>query len=282
MKNKIIFFTIFITLIFISLSPISANENDTGNFSEITNQITAFDEIKLDKDYMQESADSQIHINKSVTIDGCGHHIISNSSKEIFNLSSDSKLNFTIKNTSFYNTNRLFCNNTQGNITFLDCGLSYNNTIVYPCSDNYQANKNKTGPISNIVKKVAKLVVGKSTDMEAAKKLAAWVANNIKHETKEGIYQSAETTLVRGMGNCITTTNLFLQMCDAVGLAKKHKLSYVHTGTIVFKQRHFFALFDNICVDVDGKKSKPWANCPKGRDVTRITHYPYLPLLINY
>lgn len=283
MNKKIYFLTIFIITIFICITPLSANEDNTGNFSEINNKISTSEEIHLDRDYSQEQKDSQICINKSVTIDGCGHEIITENSMEIFNLNSSSqKINLTIKNTTFKNVNNLFNKNTTDNITFIDCSFINNKNIVYPSSDNFEANKNKTGTISKIVKKVAKLIIGGSTDLKAAKKIANWVAKNIQHEVKAGLYQSAEVTLFRGKGNCITTTNLFLQMCAAVGLAKKHKLYYVQTGRMVYGQRHFFAIVDHVCVDVDVKKSRPWANCPTNRNPTCITKYPYLPVLVSY
>ena len=139
-----------------------------------------------------------------------------------------------------------------------------------------------TGEITTPIKKLAKSIVGDSKDIVAAKKLAKWVSKNIKHETAPGFYQSPEVTLKRKIGNCCSKTDLFLQMCVAVGVNKKHKLYYVHVGTMKFHKRHFFAMIDNTVVDVDGPKN-PWGHANIGKNkVYQITEYPYLPLPRKY
>lgn len=137
--------------------------------------------------------------------------------------------------------------------------------------------------ISSKVKNLAKKIVGSSSGWEAARKLAKWVCKNIKHETAPGFYQTPYKTLTRKRGNCCSRTDLFLQMCVAVGLNKNHKLYYVHVGTMEFHHRHFFAMFDNYLVDVDSCRKSPWGHASIGsRDIYRVTPYPLLPLTRQY
>jgi len=130
---------------------------------------------------------------------------------------------------------------------------------------------------------MAKMIVGKSNDIDAAKKLAKWINKNIKHEVEAGFYQSPTETLKNRKGNCCCHAELFLQMCDAIGLTKNHRLGFIHVGTMEFQHRHFFAIFDNICVDCDCIFSNPWGHGKfSGRDVYQVTMYPLLPLKKTY
>ena len=65
--------------------------------------------------------------------------------------------------------------------------------------------------------------------------------------------------------------------------AKNKRFYYVHVGMKYFGYRHFFAMVDNLLVDVDGKITNPWGHANIGnRGVYRITPYPYLPLPREY
>lgn len=279
-KSLLITFVLFLILLIIS--PVSADENYTLSVQELNNELSYHDNITLDHDYCQ-NGEEQIIINKSLSIDGNGHHIKSNSSKKLFYLNSTKKLDIYFENITFMNVNSLFSTNNNSNIIFQDCKFIDDDNTISPFSKNLEAYKNTTGNISFLVKNLAKLIVGNSKELKAAKKLAFWVAENIKHERKAGLYQSPDETLIRGYGNCLTTTDLFLQMCEAIGLNKNHKLCYVHVGTVNFGERHFFAMIDNFCIDVDAKKSNPWGYCSMSQGpVLKIVEYPYLPLLRNY
>lgn len=282
MIEKSVLITFVLFLILLVLSPVSADENTTGTIDDLNNELSNHDNVILDHDYYQ-NGEEQIIINKSLSIDGNGRHINSNSSKELFYLNSTKELEINFKNITFKNVNSLFSTKSNSSITFQDCKSIADDNEISLYSINLEANKNTTGNVSVLVNNLAKLIVRDSKDLEAAKKLAFWVAKNIEHETKEGLYQSPDETLLRGCGNCLTTTDLFLHMCEAIGLCKKHTLCYVHTGTINFGKRHFFAMIDNFCIDVDSKKSNPWGHCiiTQGH-VLKIVEYPYLPLLRNY
>ena len=130
--------------------------------------------------------------------------------------------------------------------------------------------------------KFAKKIVGKSEGLKAAEKLANWVGKNIYQESHSGFFQSPADTLKRRRGNCCSQTDLFLQMCHAVGVTKNHKVCYVHVGTVNYKSRHFFALIDNLCIDVNSKPNHPWGHASVLRDVFTITEYPMLPLVKEY
>ena len=218
-----------------------------------------------------------------MTINGNGHSISSTSQTLKLNVKNDIILIF--KNITFKNDKiELNCENSNMKLTFADCKFKENNvkneiTIVEDISSEYY----KAGNISETVEKLAKEIVGNSTDLEAAKKLAIWVGQNIMHETAPGFYQSPDVTLNRTLGNCCSQTLLFLQMCEAVGLNNSHKLYFIHVGTSIFHQRHFFAMIDDIFVDVDARPKNPWGNAKTYNDTFfKITEYPYLPLVRNY
>ena len=142
---------------------------------------------------------------------------------------------------------------------------------------------NRRGNISEDIAKLAKKIVGKSKDLEAAKKLAKWVGTNIVHESHEGFYQNASQTLKRRCGNCCSQTELFLQMCEAIGITKNHKAYFVHVGKIQYGSRHFFAVIDNICIDVDARPKHPWGHASiYNRPIYLLTPYPILPLPAKY
>ncbi len=137
--------------------------------------------------------------------------------------------------------------------------------------------------VSEKVKRVALRIVGNSTDVEAAKKLAEWVGKYIEHEKGVGFYQTPDETLTRKIGNCCCHADLFLQMCVAVGLNETHKLYYVHVGTMEFGKRHFFAMFDDVFVDADSYRYNPWGHGSfRNRYLNTITEYPFLPLIRTY
>lgn len=142
---------------------------------------------------------------------------------------------------------------------------------------------NYSGLVSDKVKKKAKSIVGNSTGIAAAKKLAKWVGKHIKHEKREGFYQSPAKTLKRKRGNCCCQTDLFLQMCDATGVTSKYTCQYIHVGTMKYGKRHFFARVNGVDVDCDAKRKHPWGHAAyKGRTIKSRKTYPNLPIARKY
>lgn len=140
-----------------------------------------------------------------------------------------------------------------------------------------------SGVITDTVRKRAKNIVGNSKGIPAAKKIAKWIGKNIKFEKREGLYQSPATTLKRKKGNCLTQTDLFLQMCDATGVTKKYDLRYIWVGGEKYGKRHFFARINGVDVDVTSKAKNPWGHAVyKGRTIRNRTVYPKLPLTRKY
>lgn len=278
-----------IILIVISLSCVSAtdleNNSDNANFTQLNIEINETGEVlNLNKDYSYVEGDNNVTISKSINIDGNGHFINGNSSTIIFKINKDTNVFF--ENIKFIK-NDIFrfeiVNNSSLNITFVNC--QFNSKLYQPLQiSNFETDEfySYSGKISSNVKKLALKIIGNSKDIEAAKKIAKWIGKNIKHETNAGFYQTADMTLKRRLGNCASQTDLFLQMCVSVGLNKKHKLYYVHTGTMQFGKRHFFAAFDNIFVDVDARSKSPWGHASLNRKIFRITLYPLLPISKTY
>lgn len=249
--------------------------------SEINNSGSS---ITLYNDYIYNNSDDKVFLNKSVTIEGNDHSIDANNNT-IFEVTNNNNIIF--KNITFNNVNEFFMNITcvNSNITFLDCNFNFINNYTDNCV-NVTYNVPSYGftcEISSTIKNLAEAIVGQSTDLDAAKKLAKWVGRNFDHETRDGFYQTPDETLNRRIGNCCSLTDLFLQMCVAVGVDKNHKLYYVHTGTPKFGKRHFFAMIDNILVDVGSKPYNPWGHALFIDDVIYgFTEYPMLPLPRNY
>lgn len=279
----LLFFTI------LSLSYAYA-ENSTDinakNFNDLNEKVNSEYAVELDDNYIQHYSQNNLTITKSVHIDGKGHTINFNDS-DTLKVNSSEELNIVIRNTTLKNLTKIkFENNLTHNITFIDCKFdefkNYKLSADAPFTNNYSYN-HTTGEIKNIVKKIAKLIVGRSTDLAAAKKLAKWVGKNIKYERNKGFIQSPYETLLYERGNCCSQTDLFLQMCAALGINKKHKLYYVHSGSLKLGDRHFFAMIDNICIDVSKYRKNPWGHCLMVKNkIYSITKYPYLPLPREY
>ena len=268
-------FFILICLIFIFISSVSANDNNTeiGNFTELTNQINDSNgSLLLDKDYSEHN--DTVNVSKSLTSDDNNHSISLNN-----NLSfkiNENNLSLTFKN-NFFATYDNESNITSFNLTLIDCHLQpdYTNTVeVHNYGDDW--GYGYSCKVSRKIKNLAFKIIGKSEGLIAAKKLTLWVRKNIKKEINAGFYQKPSKTLKRKLGNCCCKVELLLQMMDAVGLRKNHKLYFVHVGNKMYHHRHFFAMIDHICVDPTLKR--PWGRGGfYGRKVV-IIPYPILPL----
>lgn len=235
----------------------------------------------MHENYSSFNSNDKIKVNKSIVVNGNNHEINAND-HVIFEITDN--INVTFKNITFKNGKYFLNNSIYANVTFLNCyfkldDFSSNNELVAQTQVSY----GYSGSISPTVKKLAESIVGKSEGIKAAKKLAKWVGSNFGHEARAGFYQSPDVTLERKTGNCCSLTDLFLQMCVAVGVDKNHKLCFAHTGYLEFTHRHFFATIDNICVDVGSKPYSPWGHALFMYNVIyTITEYPLLPLPRNY
>lgn len=141
--------------------------------------------------------------------------------------------------------------------------------------------KNYSKKLSNTIINKAKNIVGGSTGLSAAKKIAKWISKNISWEDRDGFYQSPETTLKRKKGNCCCQADLFIQMCDATGVTSKYKIRYVHIHK--GKNGHVFAKINKKYVDTCLKN--PWGHYKTGKYGKPPGHqtvYPRLPFERNY
>ena len=194
--------------------------------------------------------------------------------------------NITIKNLDFKNFNSSSfkinganCHILLINWTFLD----YNKIDYIEIQNLDEYHYSYSCELTPEIIQLAKKIAGTSNDVEAAKKLAKWINTNIKHETAEGFYQSPTETLKSKKGNCCCHAELFVQMCHALNITQNHKIGFVHVGSMVFGKRHFFVIFDNICVDCDCNFNNPWGHAQfSNRSVYDITMYPLLPLVRTY
>ena len=277
---KIIMFILLASVLL--LNGVSAADSDNvtsmNNFNQLNDLIENSKEpVNLTNDYGFRANDSNLSMARSTQIDGNGHVIdFAQSCMLVLKNSNIIFHNVTFKN---FHQVKLSSNVTSLNLTLMSC------IILNPQMSDlvFDDNLDSAGNISQNVTKLAKRIAGKSTGMEACKKIARWVGKNINHETKEGFYQSPDDTLKRKKGNCCSQTLLFLQMCDAVGALEGHNAYFVHVGTMKFHHRHFFAMIDNVFVDVDAKPHSPWGNANfDGRSIYSITEYPYLPLPKEY
>lgn len=280
--KAVIFFS-FIILISTLFCVSAADNAYCNNFTELNAII---DEsggvVNLTGDYDFIANDSYLEIDRGMDIQGNNHKLDFNDTPLI--LSSNQSVLF--ENVSFKNLNQLNLSNnvTSLNLTFRDCDFDYNHIAPsYLTVETYDYKLFQTGAISSYIKDLASSIVGNLKGIDACKKLAKWVGSNIVHETREGFYQSPLDTLLRKKGNCCSQTNLFLQMCDAVGALAGHKVYYIHVGNSQFGQRHFFCMIDNVVIDVDSRPGAPWGKAGfNGRDVYVATPYPYLPLPREY
>ena len=273
-------FFVLACLIFIFIGCVSASDNNTdiGNFTELTNQINNSNgSLTLDKDYSDYN--NTVKVSKSLTIGGNNHSISLNNNSS-FKIN-ENNLSLTFKNITFKHNFIVTYDNesniTSFNLTLIDCylQLEYTNAIeVHNYGDDWGYGHSCS--VTGKIKKLAFKIIGKSKDLGAAKKLTFWIKKHIKNERNAGFYQKPKVTLKRKVGNCCCKAELLLQMMDAVGLTKNHKLYFVHVGNKKYHHRHFFAMIDNLCVDPNLKR--PWGHGSFNYRYVFISPYPILPL----
>ena len=261
----------------------SVNNTTDGSFNDFNLEVKNTSQVNLTKDYSYKDNDSSINLSKSIYINANNHSFNANNSSYIFQI--DSNISVVFCEAYFKNYNSIF-DNTSANITFINCNFS--NKTTYNVFELYLRSYEDSIPNycdepSQYVTELAKAIVGNSKDIYAAKKLSIWIKQNIIHEGREGLYQNSDETLRRGVGNCLCMSVLFFEMCEALGLTKTHNLSFVHVGTMEFKYRHFFCLFDNICIDIDNRYSYPWGHVGNLlMPIFNVTKYPLLPIAKTY
>ena len=265
---------------------VETNESEdivlASNFTELNTLINESDgDVNLTDDYESFDGDDDVVISKSVYINGNGHSVNSANSPIFIDANYSS---IVFERINFINPQFNISNYTNSvSLIFVDCNFTHVNNdstdpiIIYP------PEMHTTGEISSTVRTLAKSIVGVLKGYDAAYKLAKWVGRNIVHESAGGFYQTPDVTLERRRGNCCSQTDLFLQMCAAVGVTENHKMYYVHVGSYKLGERHFFAMIDNILIDVDARPSSPWGKASTAsRSIMRLTEYPYLPLMRDY
>ena len=277
---KRIIFALVIT--FALISAVSAAEDNTTYLTSASfNDITSISEnttiISFDKNY---TTSEDLVITQSTEIYGNNHYIIRNDDKSIFEIQNQN-ITLTFNNVSFKTDNVV--NDTRPNITFMDCKFNIPNilpNIIVPFS--YYTNITYSEPLSDNITQLAISIVNNTTGIAAAEKLALWVCANITHERMEGFYQTPDTTVLRGKGNCCSQTDLFLKLCEAVGLTEEYDAYYVHIGNVNYGKRHFCAVIGNYCVDFDAFPENPWGYINfKVGNIFNITKYPLLPIPKN-
>ena len=221
------------------------------------------DYINLTKDYVYNDSEDNLEFSKSMTIEGNNHTI--DNVNSTFDINTEKK---NIKN--------------PYNITLINCNFIMNeNESIITAECYYSYTANSTNASSKLIETVAKCIVGNSTGIDAIRKIAEWIGENVHGEKRAGFYQTPLETLFKLAGNCCSQTDLFFNMCYLLNLTENHTLCYVHVGTLKYRERHFFALVDNIPVDVTLKN--PWGRGGfYNRTVINITPYPFLPIPREY
>ena len=91
--------------------------------------------------------------------------------------------------------------------------------------------------------KQAYAIVGDSTGLDAAKKIAKWCGTKKKFKYKEypDFKRSASTALKKRSANCCDSTRLMLTLMEAAGCSEHLKLQYVHCHNSTYNKGHVFA-----------------------------------------
>lgn len=90
--------------------------------------------------------------------------------------------------------------------------------------------------ISSKMKKLAKSIVGNSTGLTAAKKIASWVDRNISYAGYANFIRSPDTVYNKRSGNCCDGTRFLFTLLDAAGCCEYFDLYYVHVPGHVYGQ----------------------------------------------
>ena len=123
--------------------------------------------------------------------------------------------------------------------------------------------------------KQALAIVGNSTGLDAAKKIAAWCANknNLRYDNYANFLRRPSGVLSMHKANCCDSTRFMLTLMAAAGCDEKLKLEYVHCHNSAAHKGHVFAKIttkssgkwryvDPVLKTQNGRN--PWGNHLKG------------------
>lgn len=125
------------------------------------------------------------------------------------------------------------------------------------------------------LKKKALSIVGDSTGLDAAKKIARWCGTkkHFRYADYKNYKRRAARAYKMRSANCCDSTRMMLSMMDAVGCSEKLKLEYVHCHNSAARKGHVFAKittratgkyrYVDPCCKLENGRS-PWANHLKG------------------
>ena len=149
-----------------------------------------------------------------------------------------------------------------------------------------QVRQHISSGLNPTVKKKAIKIVGNSTGLAAAKKIAKWMGKRIVYEKNKSkiknFSRSPKGVLSAGMGNCCSQTRLMLQLMDAAGCRESLTLQYVRVccnHTSYPGVGHVFAKITNQktgkYVYVDPCCKNPWGHHITGWGSLPGTTYSY-------
>ena len=135
------------------------------------------------------------------------------------------------------------------------------------------------------LKKKALSIVGDSTGLDAAKKIAKWCGTrrNFKYSSYANFHRKAATAYKMRSANCCDSTRMMLSMMDAAGCSEKLKLQYVHCHNSAAHKGHIFAKittrssgkyrYVDPCCKLENGRS-PWNNHLRGYGpIVAVTDY---------
>ena len=117
--------------------------------------------------------------------------------------------------------------------------LVYKTTTKTTTSKNTTDSKNRYIRASGIpskLKKLASTIVGNSTGIIAAKKIATWVDKHIVYAGYSNFQRKPSTVYSKGSANCCDGTRFLFTLLDAAGCCQYFNLYYVHVPGHVYGQ----------------------------------------------
>ena len=145
--------------------------------------------------------------------------------------------------------------------------------------------RTSTATINKNVRNLALSIVGDSTGLAAAKKIAAWCGNrnNLRYDYYANFHRGPKRVMSKKGANCCDSARFMLTLMDAAGCTDKLKLQYVHVTSGA--KGHVFAKVTTKStgtwryVDPVLKSKAPWGHWYKGCGtyVAHVSNYPDLP-----
>ena len=172
-------------------------------------------------------------------------------------------------------------------------GQLYYDTITETVKEKkVEDTKTRTVPdyISKKMVNLAESIVGDSTGLAAAKKIAAWCGHkrNLRYDYYANFHREPNTVYNKGAANCCDSARFMLTLMAAAGCMETLKLQYVHVVKSGTNTGHVFARVttkstgtwrsvDPVLKLENGRN--PWAHWYKGCGTTiaHISDYPNLP-----